>query len=373
MIFRNDQRTGLKNMKKTVVGFGELLGAVRPRGFEAWGDSNNVVICAGGSEANVLAKIGGLTDGVETQFISKIKQDLLGRLLRYELQRFSVGLEYLIWTNQDRNGFCFVEQGLGPITAVGEYDRAFTAFSQARVGEFDFSIFGQTDAFFVSGITPALSKNCLENTLQALKAADKNNVASFIDVNYRNKLWTPQQAGDVLLNIIDQELLTCLVATETDARVVFGIDHGFSDEKPLHELIEISHSILHEMNARFQAKVPLLVLTIRKRISNERGEWTSAALVHGQTFVVGEPFPYVVLDRYGAGDSFTAGLIGGYLGIIPNGSVSETSPLEERVQVGLDLGNRMSVVTQKTVSDLGPQWSAEEYFSRIGAAKEISR
>jgi len=33
----------------------------------------------------------------------------------------------------------------------------------------------------------------------------------------------------------------------------------------------------------------------------------------------------------------------------------------------------MSVVVQKTVSDLGLQWSAVEYFKRVGKSKEIAR
>jgi len=116
-----------------VVGFGEVLGAIRPVGFAAWGDSNEMVILAGGSEANVLAKVGGLVKGIETQFVSKMKDDLMGRLLRYDMQRYRVGMDHVVWTDGDRNGLCFVEQGLGPITAEGGYDRAGSAFARAAV------------------------------------------------------------------------------------------------------------------------------------------------------------------------------------------------------------------------------------------------
>jgi 2-dehydro-3-deoxygluconokinase len=360
-------------MRKTVVGFGEVLGAVRPKGFAAWGDSNELIILAGGSEANVLAKVSGLGDGIEAQFVTKMKNDLLGRLLRYDMQRYKIGMNHIIWTSEDRNGLCFVEQGLGPLTAVGEYDRSFSAFANAGTDEFDFSMLKDAKVFFISGITPALSNNCLTNSKKALFAAKKHNVTSFIDVNYRNKLWSPRRAGEVLSEMIDQELFTCLVATETDARVVFNIDCGFSDDKPMEELIKISSSILHSMYEKFKGKVPILVLTIRKRITNDCGEWSSVALIQGKTLILGERFDYVVLDRYGAGDSCSAGIIGGYLGVKPDGTFDETAPLEDRIKIGLNLGNRMSVVVQKTVSDLGPHWTAEEYFARIGTSKEISR
>ncbi len=84
-------------MNKKIVAFGEVLGAVRPVGYAAWGDSNDMVICAGGSEANVLGKVGGLTRGIKTEFISKMKDDLMGRLLRYDMQKYTIGMDNVIW------------------------------------------------------------------------------------------------------------------------------------------------------------------------------------------------------------------------------------------------------------------------------------
>ena len=360
-------------MSKRVVGFGEVLGAIRPVGFAAWGDSNDMVILAGGSEANVLAKVGGLAKGINTQFISKMKDDLMGRLLRYDMQRYRIGMDHVVWTDTDRNGLCFVEQGLGPITAEGGYDRAQSAIANAAIGEFDFSALQAADAFFTSGITTALSENCLANAQIALETAKKHNVPTFIDVNYRNKLWTPQQAKSALEGMVEKELFTCLITTETDARVVFGVDRGFDDDKPMGELVKCSEDILRGLHEKFVGKVPIVIMTVRKRITNERGEWTTVALIQGEKIVVGEQLDYVVLDRFGAGDSCSAGIIGGFLGVQPDGSIDDSAPLENRIQNGLNLGNRMSVVVQKTVSDLGPQWSAVEYFKRVGKSKEIAR
>ena len=90
-------------MEKTVVGFGEVLGAIRPVGYAAWGDSNDMIILAGGSEANVLAKVGGLANCIKTQLGSKMKDDLMGRLLRYDMQKFKIGMDHVIWTDKDRN------------------------------------------------------------------------------------------------------------------------------------------------------------------------------------------------------------------------------------------------------------------------------
>ena len=360
-------------MSSTVVGFGEVLGAIRPVGYAAWGDSNSMVILAGGSEANVLAKVRGLAKGIRTQFISKMKDDLMGRLLRYDMQRYAIGMDHVIWTDADRNGLCFVEQGLGPITAEGGYDRAGSAIANAAPGEFDFSILQGSDAFFTSGITMALSDTALRNTEMALETARQHAVPAFVDINYRNKLWSPDAARTALSRMVERQLITCLITTETDARVVFGVDRGFDDDKPMDDLVQRGRHIMAGLHEQFQAKVPMLVMTVRKRVTNDRGEWTSVALLDGRDFIVGDRFDYVVLDRYGAGDSCSAGIIGGFLGIQPDGTIDASAPLGDRMQNGLNLGNRMAVVVQKTVSDLGPQWTAAEYFRRVGASREIAR
>ena len=360
-------------MSKKVVAFGEVLGAIRPVGFHAFGDFNEYMILAGGSEANVLAKVSGLAKGISTEYVTKMKNDLIGRLLRLDMQKHTIGMDYVIWTDSDRNGLCFVEQGLGPITAEGGYDRANSAIANAEVGEFDFSCLEGANAFFTSGITAALSKNTLANTRLALEAAKSNNVPTFIDINYRNKLWSPKEAHDALMSMVDDQLFTSVVITETDARVVFGVDKGFDDDRSMDDIVSCCEQVARGLDEKFKGQVPIIMMTVRKRIANETGEWTSVALLNGKNFVVSDRFNYVVLDRFGAGDSCSAGIIGGFIGVTPNGTIEDKAPLETRVQNGLNLGNRMSVVVQKTVSDLGPQWPAAEYFKRVGQSREIAR
>jgi len=131
--------------------------------------------------------------------------------------------------------------------------------------------------------------------------------------------------------------------------------------------------VLQDLKDRFGDRCELYVLTIRKRITNETGEWTSAALLPDGSYVVGDVFEYVILDRPGAGDACSAGLIAGYLGLKPDGSFDDTAALPSRVENGLDLGNRMAIVAQKTIGDMGPAWPVTMYFARISGSREISR
>jgi hypothetical protein len=151
------------------------------------------------------------------------------------------------------------------------------------------------------------------------------------------------------------------------------VDHGVDDEPPIEVLIERSRQVLATFKSRYGDRCQLYVLTIRKRITNETGVWTSAALLPDDTYVVGDTFDYVILDRPGAGDACSAGLIAGYLGIQRDGRIDDSADLALRVKMGLDLGNRTAIVAQKTIGDLGPAWDAAMYFNRVSESREIAR
>ncbi|MDP6380406.1 MAG: PfkB family carbohydrate kinase, partial [Phycisphaerae bacterium] len=316
---------------------------------------------------------GALVPGIETQLVTKAKDDLMGRAIRHDLQRYGIGLDHVLWTDKQRNGLYFLEQGLGPISASVDYDRSASAIAASSPSEFDWAVLDGASAFFTTGITAALSDSCRQATRDSLKAARDRDIWTFVDVNYRNKLWTPEKAGEAIGAFINDGLISVLITTETDAKKVFEVDCGACDETDMPTLIERSKKVLSAFEQKFGGKCNVWLLTVRKRITNETGQWSSVALVEGKDFVVGDCFDYTILDRPGAGDACAAGVVGGFLGVTRDGVIEEARSLADRIKTGLDLGNRMSVVAQKTAGDLGPQWSAGEYFKRVSENKEISR
>lgn len=358
---------------KTVFGFGEVMVRLSPVGPQAFGDSNVIQMTAGGSEANVVAKIAGYSPQFRGELISAFNDDLAGRAILADLQKYKVGTAHVRWTNNQRNGVYYLEQGMGPIVARVDYDRAGAAIAKLEPDEKLFEPVTDASALFVSGITPALSSHCAKNTELAFKRAKSAKVPVFFDVNFRKKLWSPQDAQKTIDGFLQHGWITALITTETDAKAIFGIDHGVDDESPIEVLIERSRKVLHTFKSRYGRKCELYVITIRKRITNETGVWTSAALLPDDTYVVGDVFDYVILDRPGAGDACSAGLIAGYLGIQRNGMVDDGADLPLRVKMGLDLGNRTAIVAQKTIGDLGPAWDAAMYFNRVSESREIAR
>lgn len=358
---------------KTVIGFGEVMVRLSPVGPQAFGDSNVIQLTAGGSEANVLAKLSCYSPQLRGELISAFNDDLAGRALAADLQKYKVGLSHVRWTKNQRNGVYYLEQGMGPIVARVDYDRAGAAIAQLAPHESLFEPLSGASAAFISGITPALSANCAKNTELALKKARSAGVPVFFDVNFRKKLWSPQDAQKTIDGYLTQGWITALITTETDAKAVFGVDHGVDDESPIEALIDRSRKVLETFKSRYGGSCQLYVITIRKRVTNETGVWTSAALLPDGNYVVGDTFDYVILDRPGAGDACSAGLIAGYLGIQRDGRLDDTADLALRVKMGLDLGNRTAIVAQKTIGDLGPAWDAAMYFNRVSESKEIAR
>ncbi|GMU25077.1 MAG: 2-dehydro-3-deoxygluconokinase [Phycisphaerae bacterium] len=358
---------------RLVFGFGEVMVRLSPVGPQAFGDSNIIQLTAGGSEANVLAKLGNFTPAFRGELITALADDLSGRALAADLNKYRVDLSHVRWTRSGRNGVYYLEQGMGPIVARVDYDRAGSAIALLDADESLFAPLSGASAVFISGITPALSAKCAENTAFALRQAKSAQVPVFFDVNYRKKLWSPADARARLDGYLREGFITCLITTETDAKTVFGIDLGVDDESPIEVLIERSRKVLEALKERYRDNCELYVLTIRKRITNENGVWTSAALLPDSSYLVGDVFDYTILDRPGAGDACSAGLIAGYLGIQRDGSVKDGLDLASRTKMGLDLGNRAAIVAQKTVGDLGPAWDAAMYFNRVSESKEIAR
>ena len=74
----------------------------------------------------------------------------------------------------------------------------------------------------VTGITPALSQSAAKATLEAFQIARDTDCKISMDLNYRAKLWSPEEANKVLapmMNYVD-----ILITTKGDTRTILGID-----------------------------------------------------------------------------------------------------------------------------------------------------
>jgi 2-dehydro-3-deoxygluconokinase len=154
----------------------------------------------GGGEANVAISLANY--GHHAVFASKVPTNELGHAVKKHLNRYGVDISQLLMGGP-RLGTYYLEAGVGERGASVVYDRAGSSFAVMEKLEWTLEeLFQNTDIFHLSGITPALSASWRELTVTLLKAAKKAGCKISFDVNYRGKLWTPEEAGKSIRAIL---------------------------------------------------------------------------------------------------------------------------------------------------------------------------
>ncbi len=278
-----------------VVTLGEAMLRLSPPDFHRLEQANSFDAKVGGGELNVAVGVSRL--GLDSAWVSKLPENPIGRMVRNKAREQGVDTSNLVWSKSGRVGIYFLEFGANPRASSVLYDRAGSAVSTLAPGEVDWAkAFEGCKLFHVSGITPALSKSCAEATFEAIKAAKAAGAKVSYDVNYRKKLWTPEEANACQVPMM--EYVDILITTEEDTGVVFGIR-----EKSYQE-------VAVKLNERFGFEV--VAITLREDLSVLRNNWSAFAYSGGK-FYESAKYPCELIDRVGAGDSFTAGFIYGYL------------------------------------------------------------
>ena len=185
-------------MSKAVT-LGEIMMRLSTPRNERFIQAKNFEINFGGGEANVAVSLASF--GHDAEFITKLPENPLGDSVIASLRKMNVQTNRIVRGGK-RLGVYYLETGSSVRPSNVVYDRADSSFAQADKDEFDFdSVLKDADLFHISGITPAVSENAAEIALAALEAAKRNNVKVSFDINYRSKLWTVDEAAQVLTKL----------------------------------------------------------------------------------------------------------------------------------------------------------------------------
>ena len=205
----------------------------------------------------------------------------------------------------DRVGIYFLEKGASQRPSKVIYDRAGSSIATASRGDFDWKkIFEGVDWFHFTGITPALGDEIAEICMEACKAAKEAGVTISCDLNYRNKLWSKEKAGQVMAKLC--EYVDVCIANEEDAADVFGIKAKDTDVTSGTVNHEGYKDVAKQLADRFHfSKV---AITLRESISANDNNW-SAMLYDGSDYYFSKKYKMHIVDRVGGGDSFGGGLI----------------------------------------------------------------
>lgn len=282
-------------MDYDVVTFGEVMLRLSPPDFMRFEQTHSYEAHAGGAEMNVAVACSRL--GLKSAYVTKLCDNSIGHFIRNQARMHGVDTSHVMWDPENRCGVYFVEFGAAPRTNRVIYDRKESAISKIKPGEIDWSeILEGTKLFHTSGITPALSPSCAEATMEALRTAKEKNCKVSFDVNYRGKLWTPQEANKFTEPA--SKYIDILITTEEDTNVVYGIK-GDNYE-------EIAEKLVDKFG--FEA----VVITLRETPSVWFNKWSVFAYSKGSIYK-SPVYDVEIVDRLGGGDSCSAGFIYGYL------------------------------------------------------------
>lgn len=290
-----------------IVTLGEIMLRLSTPGKKRFTQSQSFDVVYGGGEANVAVSLAQF--GHDAYFVSKLPKHEIGQSAINELSKFQVKTNYIA-RGGNRIGIYFLETGASMRASKVIYDRAQSAIAEADLKDFNFDeIFKDADWFHFSGITPALSEKAALLTKEALIAAKKHNVMVSVDLNYRKKLWTPEEAQKVMRPLMSY--VDVCIGNEEDAELVLGFKPKNVDVSKGHLDIASYQAIFKEMKETFGFK--MIATTLRESFSATKNGW-QALLYDGETFYPSKSYVIdPIIDRVGGGDSFSAGLIHGLL------------------------------------------------------------
>jgi 2-dehydro-3-deoxygluconokinase len=275
-------------MTYDLVTLGETMIRLTPPGQQVIEQATSFDLHVGGSESNVAVGVARL--GLRAAWVSRLTDNPLGRRIASDLRAQAVDVSHVTWTDEDRVGVYYLEDGPPPRGSRVIYDRRGSAMSQMQPDDLPVALFapGTARLLHISGITPALSETAAQTTLKAAQRAKAAGWLISFDLNYRASLWTHEQAAagcEPLMQLAD-----ILILPLRDSIALFGVPTEPDD----------AAAFLRE---RFSHR--LLVITL--------GAEGALAFAPDGTRAHQPVFAAQGGGRVGGGDAFDAGLLYGWL------------------------------------------------------------
>lgn len=277
-------------MEYDIIALGEALLRLTPPHLQRLGQNSQFDLQIGGCEGNTLSAMARL--GLRCAWLSRLPNHELGDWVRQFLRQHGVDVSHVCDGGSDRLGLYFYEPGKAPYRSQVIYDRAHSSMAKMQPSELPTQLFqpGKARLFHTSGITLGLSESARATALRALQLAKAAGIPCSLDVNYRQLLWSVEEARQCLLPLLAQ--LDVLLIAERDIGVLFPHLQGMTFERRLQQLQE-------------QMPHTLLVVT--------RGRDGAALLtVEGQLYLT-PVLKAVEVERIGGGDAFAAGFLSAWL------------------------------------------------------------
>jgi 2-dehydro-3-deoxygluconokinase len=262
-----------------VLTFGESMVSFRADGPLVQGGLQTTRLA--GAESNVAIGLSRL--GHSVAWAGRVGDDAFGHLVLRELRAEGVDTGCAVVDGERPTGLMFVEQRSADLTRV-EYRRSGSAGSAVEKGDLAEALDSGPRILHVTGITPALSETAAETVSWAVETACAAGVLVSFDVNFRGRLWSRDQAREVLAPLARRA--TLVIASDDELDLVAP-----GDEEA---------AVAHLLDQGVQ------------QVAVKRGPL--GATLHSREGRVDAPaLAVTAVDPIGAGDAFTAGFLSGVL------------------------------------------------------------
>ncbi|MGI8555074.1 MAG: sugar kinase [Pyrinomonadaceae bacterium] len=292
-----------------LISLGEVLLRFDP-GDERIHNARSFRVFDGGAEYNVARGLSKVFRQ-RTAIATVLADNALGRLAEDFILQAGVDTSEIVWReidnssgNATRNGLYFIERGFGLRAPNSAFDRANTAISQVKAGDFDWQrifVESKTRWFHTGGVFTGLAgDNTSGVALEAIKTARKNGVVVSFDLNYRDSLWK-NRGGKRAANELNKIFLPFV-------DVVFGVlSEDFNSSAAEFDSKKFRRSS-DEMRGEFP-NLKIIASTLRDIESAGLHDFSAAADFGGEIIKARNYRQAAVLDRVGSGDSFASGFI----------------------------------------------------------------
>lgn len=300
------------NKGDKVLGFGEIMLRLTPTNFQRVIQAESFEATYAGGEANVVCSLSMF--GHDTKIMTKLPKNVLGDKVIRAMNSFGVDTKDIV-RGEGRLGIYFLEQGHGVRNSDVTYDREYSAISMASIEDFDLDeILDDVKLMHISGVTPALSKNLYDLSIELIKTAKKKGILVSYDSNYRSKLWTLEEARNFMLEVLPQ--IDIIFLGVLDFINILG--YKPKEEKNYEAKLADLYKELFEKypNIKYAAST-------KRTVNSVNNNSLQGYFFDGDKLYSSRIHTFDILDRVGGGDSFTAGILHGILEQMECGQISE--------------------------------------------------
>ena len=276
----------------TIYGLGEVLLRFTPPNYEQLKNARSLNIQTGGAELNTLVTLAGFKQ--DTAMLTTLPQDNLKDLVEQTMRSANVSTKF-INHSEGRLGTYYMEEGFGYRSGQVIYDRDHSTFAINGYEQLQQIDFNDGDYLILTGITLAVNTQIRDNIVDILIKLKKQGVKLVFDINYRGNLWSTDEAIPVIKSVLP--LVDILLFGKKDATYLLSTNSETDDMETCAKTIQAQYNI------------PVMASSNRDITEST----LQGIMLIQDNFITSPKYQYTVLNRIGAGDAFTAGIIHGLI------------------------------------------------------------